>query len=124
MSGFVEAAVIGGIFGAGTAAATGRDPKKGAGRGAIAGPIAGAVAGPGLSAGATGVGGAIAGATAKRKGLGKISTAMGRDPAAKTVLAGERAESIADKLKKRKRYKTVMGGYGDLSLGKAGLLGV
>lgn len=123
MSGFIEAAMVGAIIGGGTAAATGGDPKKGAMRGAIAGPVGGAIAGPGLSAGTAGTTAMVAGATAVKK-AGKSPATLSRDPVAKTVLASERAQSVTDQLKKRKQYRTAMGGgYGGLTLGTPGLLG-
>ena len=56
----------------------------------------------------------------------KWSPSVGKSPAPTTVLAGERAVSLEDKLKKRKRYQTAMSGgdYGELNLGQTGLLGV
>lgn len=44
-------------------------------------------------------------------------------PAPRTIMAGERAERD-EKLRKKRKRATVMGGYGKLTLGKPGLLGV
>lgn len=103
-AGYLVAGPIGGVAGTGVSAATG----------ASAGTIAGIGAGVGY----------VAGGGLKRPMMG-IPPLPPMSPMAKTVLAGERAQSVADQLKKRKRYKTAMGGgYGGLTLGKPGLLGI
>ena len=131
----LAAILIGAGVGAGTAAAMGGDPKKGAMYGAIGGGIGGAV-GPAAAgvpvgfsqstaaAAGTGavVGGVTGGATARKDITGKLPTAL--SPIPKTVMARERAEREKLGKKKRQRATVMGGGLGELTLGKPGLLGV
>lgn len=127
-----EAVAIGAIIGAGISSATGRDWKKGAMFGAVGGLAGhgvslyqyGSKAATGTSAAVGGAAGGVFSGIRTKRHLPKFETPK-QSPVPTTVLAGERAQSLTDKLKKRKRYRTAMtGDYGDLSLGKAGMLGV